>query len=93
MARRQQSLLEDFLVSSFHNFKATPFWVGPVIAIAVFVGFRFVLPLLVPAPQANSIDGGIVFRPLFWTLAWIVGGGVLLVWAMAEMWKLWNDRR
>jgi restriction system protein len=71
--------------------KTAPVWVGPVVAVALFVAFRFVLPLCIPPPQRGA-DPGRLWRTVFMLLSWLLPVAVLLAWGMAEFWKLMNRR-
>ena len=85
--RRQQSILDDI----FALLKVTPTWVGPIVAVFLFIFLRFVCPALMPARQ-GSLDTGAFWRPLFSTFSWLSAVAVLLLWVVAEIWKL-NNRR
>ncbi len=85
--RSRQSMIEDI----FDTLKVTPIWVGPILAVVVFLIFRFIPPLFFPGSQAG-LDTNVILRPLFASLAWALGGVVLLAWGFAEIWKLLNGR-
>jgi restriction system protein len=88
LSRRQK---ESFLDDLFHILKVMPTWVGPILAVVVFVLLRFVIPSLLPA-NAGVIDAGSIWGPLFAMLSWLFAGCVLLAWVAAEIWKLMNRR-
>ena len=84
--RRQQSTpIEDM----FEFLKVVPAWVGPVVAVSVFLLLRYVLPVLLPKPSGGFDRGTLIrqFMPLF---AWLLGGGLLLAWVAAKIHKLSN---
>ena len=89
--RRRQSTFDDILDELFALLRCTPVWVGPVLAVVVFILLRFVLPALMPVKQAG-LDAGNFFRPLLMTVSWFLAGAVLVVWALAEIWKRTNRR-
>jgi restriction system protein len=88
MPRRRQESVFDAIGEML---KVTPAWVGPILVVVTFVGFRFVVPALIPAKQ-GGIDPGLLMRPLLDALAWIFAGAVLAAWVFAEIWKLGNRR-
>ena len=53
MGRRKKETPPEVL---FHFLTAMPFWVGPFLAVAVFVGLRFVVPAIIEIrdPQFSS---------------------------------------
>ena len=55
--RRQESVLDD----TFDLLKVMPIWVGPILAVVVFILFRFVFPSFIPAK-----NGGVNTGALFW---------------------------
>jgi restriction system protein len=85
--RRDASPLDDAL----ELLKLTPMWAGPTLALAVFLVFRYGVPLLTPAPK-NGMDPGAVTREFMPLLAWLLGGGILCAWVAAEFHKLFNRR-
>lgn len=93
MGRRYRNRQQDdsILDTIFDLLKMAPIWVGPVMAVAVFILLHYVFPLLMPAKQ-SGVDAGILWRPLFSMLSWVFAGAVLLAWVMAEVWKLFNRR-
>lgn len=62
----------------------TPFWVGPVIALAVFVGIRFVVPPLFAPPGGRM---GTELAAIGRMLAPICSLVVLVIWGTAEIKK------
>ena len=87
MKRRRQSTLDE----TFALLKVTPVWVGPMLAVALFVVLRFLVPLLLPAKQ-SGVDTGAVLGPLLTMLSWVLPAAVLLAWIAAEIWKFMNRR-
>jgi restriction system protein len=87
MPRRQQSILEE----TSDLLKLTPSWLGPLLAVTAFIFFRFVIPLLVPDNEA-AVAVSSFTRQIMAMLAWVAAGAVLLLWVMAEVWKLFNRR-
>ncbi len=85
--RRDASAIDD----AFDLLKLTPSWIGPILALAVFLLFRYGVPLLTPTPK-NGIDTGIITREFVPLLAWLFGGGILCAWVAAEFHKLFNRR-
>ena len=69
--------------------KVVPAWVGPVLAVSVFVLLRYILPVLMPKPT-TGFDVGTVIRQFMPLFAWLLGGGLLLAWVAAEIHKLSN---
>ena len=65
---------------------------GPALAATLFLLLRFVCPLLLPAAKPGSVDGGLLFRPMFATFAWLATIIVLAAWVVAECYKLINRR-
>ncbi len=55
--RQQDSILNTI----FDLLKATPVWVGPVMAVLAFGLFRYLLPLLFPV-KTGEVDPGILIR-------------------------------
>lgn len=56
-----------------------PTWLGPVLAAAVFLLLRFLLPTVLPG-RSSGFDASPLLQPLFSTLAWVLAGLVLVVW-------------
>jgi restriction system protein len=83
--RSKQSIVDD----TFELLKGTPIWVGPILAVVVFAILRFVFPALIPVKQ-GGIDAGALWRPLFSMLSWVAASAVVVLWIMAEFWKLRN---
>jgi restriction system protein len=69
-----------------------PWWVGPVLALVVVVGIRFLVPLAFP-PSRGHADLGTVVRGICPLASWLAGGVVLLAWTWAEGIKFTNRRR
>ncbi len=90
MPRRKEQL---FLEDVFRLLLLMPIWVGPVLALCVFVLFRYVLMLLIPGPKEGSFDAGVLLRPVTAVFAWTMGGAVILAWACAEVGKFLNRHR
>src|SRR5438552_206999 len=89
MARRKE---DGFLELIFDWFKAVPFWVGPVLAVVVFLACRFGLPRLFP--EGNGAGNPAVFYRLFYAIfSWMLSGIILLAWIAAEIHKFLNRRR
>lgn len=84
--RRQQLVLDDV----FEMLKVAPIWVGPVLAVIVFIAFRFILPLCIPAKQPGVVDAGVMFRPLLQMMSWAFPLVIMGAWVLAEGWKLFN---
>ncbi len=70
MARRHETSTLDMV------FELTPTCVGPILAAAIFLLFRYGVPLLTPAPK-NGMDPGAVTREFMPLLAWLFGGCIL----------------
>lgn len=83
MSRRQQPPLLPVI---FDLLKVAPFWVGPILAVIVFVLFRFVSPAFIPATK-GGIDPAVLWQPLFSIFAWAFAGAVLVLWVIAEIRK------
>ena len=62
MSRRQQPPLLPVI---FDLLKVAPFWVGPILAVIVFVLFRFVSPAFIPATKGgiDSSRSGARYSP------------------------------
>ncbi len=75
----------------FERLKVTPIWFGPVLALVVFVFFRFAIPLLMPSAKPGFSVSSLLLQMLP-LLSWLAGGALLLAWFMAELWKLFNRR-
>lgn len=84
MGRKRQS---SFLDDVFEMLMTTPFWVGPLLALAAFALFRFVIPYFLQ-PKPGTADVGVLVRGLMPMLSWAFGGAILLAWGMAEIHKL-----
>ena len=69
--------------------KLVPVWVGPLVAVSVFLLVRYVLPVLMAKPT-GGFDSGTVIRQFMPLFAWLLGGGLLLAWVAAEIHKLSN---
>ncbi|MEI7766553.1 MAG: restriction endonuclease [Phycisphaerae bacterium] len=83
MARRREEPLLDVI---FEMLKYFPFWVGPILALVVFLLLR----LLVPSFITTDKNSGELLRSVCGLLSWLMGGAILLAWGMAELWKFKN---
>lgn len=86
---KKTGILDDL----FGLLVSVPFWVGPLIALGVYAGLRWLVPWAIT--PADSDD---VAKTLFATLSGLalpvapwVGGIVLLIWLFAEAHK-WSNR-
>lgn len=68
----------------------TPIWVGPLLAIGMYVLLRFVIPPLI-ATDSESLVGN-VFGAVSQYIAPLGGAGVLVIWVVAEV-KKFSRRR
>jgi len=91
MARRKDSLMKDL----YQLFIALPWWIGPVVAAALFGLFYYVVPLLVPSPAPGTSTSEVmsstlvqVVAPLPAKLAPWLAGAVLFVWMASLAGKL-----
>src|SRR5678815_755076 len=87
MSRRasEKSVIDDII----RLLVLTPVWVGPILAVAAFALFRFLIPTFFP-PKKDGFDAGILFRQIMPMVSWIVGGAILAIWLIAEFHKLRN---
>ena len=91
MPRRRQR--EPSLFDVWIEFlKDMPIWVGPVVAVSVFLFLRYMAPVIFPAPK-TGFTAGSVLNPLLPILAWVTAGGLMLAWIVAETHKLSNRMR
>jgi restriction system protein len=67
----------------------SPIWVGPLVAVGVFLIMRFVAP---PLLRLTGQDLGGVFADLAYKLAILGGPVVLVLWMVAEITKLGRRR-
>jgi len=68
-----------------------PWWIGPILALLMFLGIRFLLPRVFTTSE-QPLSPGHFIRGLASTLSWVCGGLVLLAWVLAEIAKLSNRR-
>jgi restriction system protein len=83
---------ETFFDNMLDLLTVTPAWVGPVLAAALFVVVRFMLPPLF-GPRDDGPDTGIVIRQVLPVVALFLGGLVMLAWLVAEFTKFLDRRR
>ena len=88
MGRRQQRTVLDEL---FDALKHVPVWVGPLLAVVVFVVIRVIAPHLF-VKQPSGVDLSKVVEPLLPVLSWVASGVVVVIWLAAEAHKLGNRR-
>lgn len=72
-----------------------PTWVGPVLAGVVFVGMRYAVPyFLFPDKPASAFESSFnkTLASFAKTIAPFLSAGVLVLWAAAEVKKLFNRR-
>lgn len=84
MARRKQDDNFEMLVDIF---KMVPFWVGPILALLVFLIVRYGGPKLFPAPE-SGFDSNSILRQLMPLLSWVFSGFLVMAWIFAEGLKL-----
>jgi restriction system protein len=75
----------------FDTLMITPVWVGPLLAVIVFVVLFFFAPILFRTPS-EGVDMGALFRPmmrLFAVFAFIL---VIVTWGVAELHKVKRRR-
>ena len=89
MGRQRRQTQESVLEGLFELLKVVPAWVGPVLAVIAFVVCRFLIPLIFPSKD-GSFDAASMIRSILVMLSWFVAGGILLIWIIAQAWKLFN---
>jgi restriction system protein len=85
--RREDSILD----SLFATLKFAPNWLGPVLAIIVFAGFRWLLPWVL-STEKGQLDVFALVRNVCPVVSWYAGGMVLIIWVVAEFHKFSNKR-
>lgn len=78
----------DSLVSLLAS---SPTWLGPVLAVMIFVSFHYVAPSIVPG-RSSGVDISKLLVPVLQVLGVGLGLGVLAAWAVAEWVKLKQRR-
>ncbi len=93
MTRRKETSIVDDL---FHILMASPWWIGPLLALAAFLFCRFAIPPLLSAGSGGGQDitnmSRQAFAALAVTLAPWIGGFILFCWAITEGKKFVNRR-
>lgn len=93
MARKKEHGIVEEL---FDILMASPWWIGPLLALAAFLFCRFAIPPLLSAGSGGAQDvtnmSRQVFAGLAVTLAPWIGGFVLFCWAVTEGKKFANRR-
>ncbi len=82
---------EPGLLEVLHRvFVRTPAWLGPLLAVAVFVSLRHLAPLL---PRLDgTIPVGEMLALILPGIAWAAAALVLVIWVLAEVTKLRQRR-
>ena len=80
-------LFEDLM----HLLVRAPAWLGPLLAVAVFVGLRHLAPMLLPRLD-GTIPVGEMLALILPGVAWAAAGLVLVIWVLAEVTKLRQRR-
>ena len=87
MARCEESTFDV----TFELLKIMPVWVGPGLAVLVFLVLHFGAPMFLPKGQGTEV-AAMLWRPLLLVLSWVCGAAILVAWGTAEVWKLGNRR-
>jgi len=72
-----------------------PAWVGPIVALFVYVGCRWLLPAALGVLGGDSTSGNALVKGIVAALAPLApvfAGGVIVIWALAELRK-WGNRK
>ena len=82
MPRRKRN--EGLLDQIFNILLVVPTWVGPLLALAFYVGFRFLVPAIFGGDEPGI---GTVFAEANPAIAPWIGGLVVALWILAEFQK------
>ena len=87
MPRETTGLFDDLM----RLLVRAPAWLGPLLAVALFVGLRHLAPMLLPRLDGTIPVGEMLARMLP-SIAWVAVGLVLAAWIAAEIAKLRQRR-
>jgi restriction system protein len=87
--RRDDGALGDLFEVCYKAFQQLPAWVGPCVAVVVFVVFRWALPVLT---VRRDVPGAQLMATLSSVLGWAVAGLILSAWVLAEVRKIMSRR-
>src|SRR5690554_4278687 len=98
MGRRRKSDAGGLLDELFRTLLTAPWWLGLCIAVAVFLLFRFLVPMFFANPPQTGLAKEVsklpysVFGRVSSGMAPLLAGIVVLVWLVAEYKKLGRRR-
>lgn len=95
MSRRRQSGFDDVM----EILMIAPWWFGPILALIVYLAFRFLPVIFISSAPAvsqgpnPSFNFGAVLRPLLINISPIAGVFVLFMWVLSLIGRLFRGRR
>lgn len=97
MSKRRTSLLDDLQ----HLFLMVPWWVGPIVAVAVYTSFKFGIPLYLDRQMQHADNPNTemmhktlsdILGPVAEKVAPLIAGVIILVWIVSLMQKYHRRR-
>ena len=98
MGRRRKSDSNEFFNGLLEILLAVPWFVGPLIALLVFLAFRFLIPALIPSVTGTDVSAQMdrgthpIYRGVSVFIAPWAAGVVVFVWLVAEGKKIGQRR-